>query len=182
MKGSWLLAVGAGASLSAVFAARGAVTFEPTHSRLAPAATLSAPLVAEVDRALAASDPRSVDEVAAFSLEQAGKRLHFGLRHPTRMSFDAGEREGNCIEYAHLFGKIFERAARRAGLEARVFVVHSAKARVFGLTIPLRGFGDHDWAMVEDRGGGRVMLLDPAFHDAGLGADITRNVVAPPGL
>ena len=71
-----------------------------------------------------------------FSLSVSDKLLHFGLHHQTSRSFAAAEREGNCIEYAELFAKVFEKAAQKGGLKARVFVVHSDKARVFGQKMP----------------------------------------------
>lgn len=178
MKGARPLLAAGLVSLTTVFAARSAVTFEPRHTVRAPAASLSPALRDELLQAIDEVKPKSVDDLVRVSLEQTGKRLHFGLSHTTRLSFDRGEREGNCIEYAHLFSSVLELGARRAGLEARARVVHSEKARVLGLAVPLRGFGDHDWVLIE--ASDRRLMIDPTFDDAGLGADISGNVVAPP--
>lgn len=113
-----------------------------------------------------------------FALDATGRRLHFGLGHRTSLAFDETEREGNCIEYAHLFGTVFERAAARVHLDARAFVVHSDDARVVGGKLGLPGFGDHDWSLVVVRtaAGERRLFVDPTLYDAGLGWDIAGSV------
>jgi hypothetical protein len=94
------------------------------------------------------------------------------------MSFSAAEREGNCIEYAHLFARVFDKAAAKAGLSARAYAVHSAQARIFGHAVPMRGWDDHDWVLIQDGTGdeARRWFVDPTMHDAGLGWDISPNV------
>jgi len=82
---------------------------------------LSPALAARVD---ALAKPRDVDGLVKSALDATGAQLHFGLQHRTSTSFDVGEREGNCIEYAELFAAIFNR--EKGGLDARVYVVHSA--------------------------------------------------------
>jgi hypothetical protein len=63
------------------------------------------------------------------------------------------------------------------GLPARSRVAHSGRARVFGRALPFRGFADHDWVLIA---GTDPLYVDPAFADAWLGWDISRNVVSPP--
>jgi hypothetical protein len=134
-----------------------------------------------IETALDKSKPDNVDAVLDFSLSATDKFLHFGLSHPTSKSFTTTPREGNCIEYAELFARIFERAAKGAHLDAKVYAVHSGKARLFGQKVPLRGWDDHDWVLIEDRSLGpkeeaRRLYVDPTLHDFGLGWDIESNV------
>jgi hypothetical protein len=118
--------------------------------------------------------------------------LFFGLDHRTTLTFTVGEREGNCIEYAHLFAHVFNQAAKRAGLRATASVIHSADARVLGQKLPFRGFEDHDWVLIEDRSSStpspaagssrearRLLYVDPALNDAWLGWDISSIVHGP---
>ncbi len=95
----------------------------------------------------------SADELVRFSLGVTGAHLHFGLEHKTTLKFGLKEREGNCIEYAHLFATVFNRAAERRKIAARAFVVHG-DARVFGRKLSGRGLGDHDWVIVVSTAGG----------------------------
>lgn len=142
-------------------------------------ATLDEQLRKAIDTGLTKAAPTSVDEALDFSLAVTDKLLHFGLSHPTRLSFEAVEREGNCIEYAQLLAKVFDKAAAKGGVKAKAFVVHSEKARVFGQKMPFRGWEDHDWVIIEDRSGSgdpRRLYVDPTLHDAGLGWDISSNV------
>jgi hypothetical protein len=134
-----------------------------------------------IETALDKSKPEGVDAMLDFSLAATDKFLHFGLSHPTSKSFTTAPREGNCIEYADLFARIFERAAKGAHLSARAYVVHSERARVLGQKLPFRGWDDHDWVLIEDRSAGpkeeaRRLYVDPTLHDAGLGWDISANV------
>jgi hypothetical protein len=148
-------------------AAAFAVTFLAPHVARPPAATL------DPDFARAAGD------LVRFALHETGDALHFGLAHPTRLAFDAHEREGNCIEYAHLFARVFDRAAAAHHVDARAYVVHSA-ARVFGRRLDVPGFDDHDWVLVVShaRGPGAAKLfVDPTLADADLDWDIARSVV-----
>ena len=71
----------------------------------------------------------SVGELTTAVLQITDDNLHFGLSHRTTLTFGA-PREGNCIEYARLFAALFNVGATRAGLRARAFAVHSARARV----------------------------------------------------
>lgn len=134
-----------------------------------------------IETALDKSRPDNVDAALDFSLSATDKFLHFGLSHPTSHSFTTTPREGNCVEYSELFARIFERAVKGAHLDARVFVVHTDKARAFGQKVPFRGWGDHDWVLIEDRSAGpseesRRLYVDPTLHDAQLGWDISSNV------
>jgi hypothetical protein len=156
------------------------LTLLPPHAVRRPAALLDPDLARHIDDGLTGSRIDATEDALAFALAQTGGALHFGLDHPTRLAFGLGDREGNCIEYAHLFAAIFNRAAGTRGLPARAHVVHSARARLFGLTLPMRGFADHDWVLVS--GGGAPLHVDPAFDDVWLGWDIGRNVVSPPPL
>ena len=134
-----------------------------------------------IEAALDRSKPDNVDAALDFSLSATDKFLHFGLSHPTSRSFTTTPREGNCIEYAELFARIFERTVKVAHLDAKVYVVHSDKARAFGQKVPLPGWGDHDWVLIEDRSAGpkeevRRLHVDPTLHDMHLGWDISSNV------
>ena len=147
-------------------------------------AVLDEPLKRAVDTALAATELASVESAMDFSLSATDKLLHFGLEHPTSTAFSAAEREGNCIEYANLFVRVFDKAAAKAGLGARAYAVHSDKARLFGRAMPLRGWGDHDWVLIQDGVGedAKRWYVDPTMHDFGLGWDISANVRGPVSL
>jgi hypothetical protein len=168
-----LFATAAGAALPYF-----AVRFLAPHTAKRSTAVLDKALERAVDASLARASIESVEGAIDFSLAASDKLLHFGLAHPTTMSFAAAEREGNCIEYAHLFAKVFEKAAARAKLDARVWVVHSAKAEVLGRTVPMKGWGDHDWVLIQEGSGdgARRFFVDPTLHDVGLGWDIAANV------
>jgi hypothetical protein len=148
----------------------------PTRSR----AVLGTELVRALNAARAEAAPSDVSALIAFALRQTGQHLHFGLGHPSSLVFDAREREGNCIEYSHLFAKIFEQAASAAGVKAQALVVHSDRALLFGRRIPRRGFESHDWVLVVERDPGGAELarhfIDPAFDDAGFGWNIESDV------
>jgi hypothetical protein len=138
----------------------------------------------ELERRIAADldavNPRTVDDALRFALDATARRLRFGLRHRTSLSFalTPEEREGNCIEYAHMFAAVFERASARAHVDARAFVVHSDDARVAGEKLGAPGLGDHDWSLVVVRTatGTRRLFVDPTLYDAGLGWDIAASV------
>ncbi len=150
------------------------------HTARRKAATLDKDLARAIEASLARATIGTVEEARDFALAVTDRMLHFGLEHETRMSFDSTPREANCIEYAHLFAYVFDMAAERARLPARAYVIHTEKARVFGQKVPLRGFDDHDWALIEDRsigtGEARRLYVDPTLHDAGLGWDISASV------
>ncbi len=122
--------------------------------------------------------PRSADEAVQLALQATARRLHFGLSHRTSLSFDDADREGNCIEYAHLFAMVFARAVARGHIDARAFVVHSDDARIFGERVTAPGYGDHDWnlVVVHTAGGDRKIFVDPTLYDAGLPWDIEGSV------
>ncbi len=115
------------------------------------------------------------------SLRTTGSYLHFGLNHPTSLTFDNEEREGNCIEYANLFALIFDRMATRAHSSAHAYSVHSTDARLLGQIVPGRGMGEHDWVLVVDSTptGEKRYYIDPTFYDMGLPSDITKGVHGP---
>lgn len=158
-----------------------AVEFLAPHVVKRGAAVLDKPLDRAVDTALGKTEIKTVQEAMDFALSASDKLLHFGLEHPTSMSFSATEREGNCIEYANLFARVFDKAAQKGGLTARAYSVHSAKVRVFGRALPMRGWGDHDWVLIQDGTGDDAQrwYVDPTLHDAGLGWDISANVRGP---
>lgn len=151
------------------------------HTVKRSAAVLDKPLEKALDAAIEKTEIASVDDAMNFSLSATDKLLHFGLEHPTSMSFSGADREGNCIEYAHLFAHVFDRVASKSGLSARAFAVHSAKARVFGRALPMRGWDDHDWVLIQDGTGAEASrwFVDPTFNDMGLGWDISANVRGP---
>lgn len=151
------------------------------HTARRSAATLDDGLRRAVDAGLDRASITSLTEARDFSLSVTDKLLRFGLDHPTSLAFSAVEREADCVEYAHLFARVFERAAARANLQAKAYVVHSAEARVFGRKVPMERWQDHDWVLIEDRSGGekadpRRHFIDPTLHDAGLGWDVSANV------
>jgi hypothetical protein len=168
-----LFATAAGAALPHF-----AVRFLAPHTAKRSTAVLDKALERAVDASLARASIDSVEAALDFSLGASDKLLHFGLAHPTSMAFAAVEREGNCIEYAHLFAKVFEKAAVRAKLDARVWVVHSAKAELLGRAVPMKGWEDHDWVLIQEGSGdeARRYFVDPTLHDIGLGWDIAANV------
>ena len=180
--GRWIwitLAILLCATVAAAALPRFAFELLAPHAARRSSATLDDQLRKAIDAALAKSTPTSVDDALDFSLSVSDKLLHFGLHHQTSRAFVAAEREGNCIEYAELFAKVFEKAAQKGGLKARVFVIHSDKARVFGQKVPFRGWEDHDWVLIEDRtgpGDPRRLYVDPTMNDAGFGWDISSNV------
>jgi hypothetical protein len=148
------------------------------HTAKRSTAVLERPLERAVDASIVKAAPDSVESAMDVALAVSDKILHFGLDHPTSFSFAAAEREGNCIEYAHLFARVFDKAAAKSKLDARAFVVHSAKAEVLGHKLPFRGFEDHDWVLIQEGSGddARRWYVDPTMHDAGLGWDISTNV------
>jgi hypothetical protein len=150
----------------------------PPHTVKRGAAVLDKKLERAVDESLARATPDSVESAMDIALSASDRLLHFGLTHPTSLSFAAVEREGNCIEYAHLFARVFDKAAARAKLDARAYVVHSAKAEVLGHKVPLPGWEDHDWVLIQQGTGEDAVrwYVDPTMHDAGLGWDISANV------
>jgi hypothetical protein len=151
------------------------------HAAKRSTAVLDEPLKRAVDTAVAATELTTVESAMDFALSATDKLLHFGLEHPTSASFTVLEREGNCIEYANLFARVFDKAAAKAGLTARAYAVHSDKARLFGKMMPMRGWGDHDWVLIQDGVGEDATrwFVDPTMHDFGLGWDISANVHGP---
>lgn len=174
---------------------RALVEFSAPFSATSPAARLDKDLADHVDAALAKADIADVNGTIDAALAITDESLSFGLDHKTTLAFSATPREGNCIEYAHLFAYVFNQAARSSGLNATAYVVHSASARVLGVKIPARGFQDHDFAVIEDRTGTalprcttraacRFWYVDPTLHDAWLGWDIhsiVKGTVKTPG-
>jgi hypothetical protein len=150
----------------------------PPHAAKRSTAALDKPLDRAVEASLAKAEIDSVESAMDFSLGASDKLLHFGLEHPTSLSFAAAEREGNCVEYAHLFARVFDKAAAHAKLDARAYVVHSGKAEVLGRKVPFRGFEDHDWVLIQQGSGedAQRWFVDPTLHDAGLGWDVSSNV------
>jgi hypothetical protein len=140
-------------------------------------ARLDAPLDGAIRFQIASENPHTVEEALRFSLKITGNQLRFGLGHPTNYSFGAEPRAGNCIEYAHLFVRIFEMTTIQDKIAAKAYVVHSSRAEVFEHVVPLPGLGDHDWVMIVDNVDKRQWFVDPTFDDAWLGWELTTNVV-----
>jgi len=152
------------------------VTFQAPHSARAAAATLEGDLARSIDKRLEEADVTSVDQLLRLSLDITGADLHFGLDHKTTLRFGIKEREGNCVEYAHLFATVFNRGAERKHLAARAYVVRS-DARVLGKRLSSPAFVDHDWVLiVPSVAGAKRLFVDPTLHDLGLDWDITRSV------
>lgn len=169
------------ATVAAAALPRFAFELHAPHTVKRSTAALDKPLERAVDTALEKTPITTVEEAMDFALSASDKLLHFGLGHPTSMSFTPAAREANCIEYAHLFARVFDKAAEKGGLGARAFAVHSDKARVFGRAIPMKGWDDHDWVLIQEGKGddARRWFVDPSMHDAGLGWDISANVKGP---
>jgi hypothetical protein len=160
----------------AIVMVRARVGLAGPHVVQAPVARFDAPLDAAIRFQLEEEKPLTVEEAMRFSLEITGDHLRFGLGHPTKFAFGADPRAGNCIEYSHLFAKIFNMAAARGKIAAKAHVVHSSRAEVFGQVLPLPGFRDHDWVVVVDDVDKRKWFIDPTFDDAWLGWDLATNV------
>lgn len=140
-------------------------------------ARLDAPLDAAVRVQIEAQKPQTVEEAVKIALGVTGNQLRFGLGHPTKYAFNAESRAGNCIEYSHLFVRVFDMVVTRSKIAAKAYVVHSSRAEVFGYAVPLPGFRDHDWVLIVDNVDKRRWFVDPTFDDAGLGWDLATNVV-----
>jgi hypothetical protein len=153
------------------------LSFGPPHHVQRPAAAIDPAVTAAIDAQIDAAHLANADQVLRFALDATASRLHFGLAHRTSLAFGP-EREGNCIEYAHLFAAVFERARTRSRVDARAFVVHSDDARVMGERLAAPGLNDHDWSLVVVHGpaGDRKLFVDPTLYDAGLGWDIAGSV------
>jgi hypothetical protein len=152
------------------------VTFHSPHVTRAAAATFAEDYARQVDTQIKVAKSDSVAELVSFSLSVTASDLHFGLEHKTTLAFGKAEREGNCVEYAHLFATVFNRAAERKQVAARAYVVRS-DARVLGVALPGPKLRDHDWVLVvPTRGHAQRLFIDPTLHDLGLDWDISRNV------
>jgi hypothetical protein len=104
------------------FLARGALTrrilsFRAPYTLAESRAALDGELARLVRTRAGEGGARSVDDAIRGALEITSPALFFGLRHKTRLDFDGVAREGNCIEYAHLFARIFN--DRRSDVRAK---------------------------------------------------------------
>src|SRR4051812_20522255 len=106
-----LFATAAGAALP-----RYAFQLLPPHTAKRSTAALDKPLDRAIDASLTKAVPETVEGAMDMALSASDKLLRFGLEHTTSMAFTAAEREANCIEYAHLFARVFERAAQKGKL------------------------------------------------------------------
>ena len=152
------------------------VTFQAPHRARAPAATLEPELARSVDTRLDEAHVTSAGQLLHLSLDITGADLRFGLDHKTTLRFGTKEREGNCVEYAHLFATVFNRGAERKHFAARAYVVRS-DARVLGKKLSSPAFVDHDWVLiVPNVAGAKRSFVDPTLHDLGFDWDIARTV------
>lgn len=145
------------------------------HTTRSPMANLSHELQVAIQQATEGKTPGDLHSVIALSNQVTGRYLHFGLSHPTRLHFDIKPREGNCIEYSTLFASVFNQLARWAKLQGVASLVHSDEARIFGKRLPWRGWGDHDWVVIEGKGT-PPQYVDPTFADYWLGWNLDGNV------
>jgi hypothetical protein len=153
------------------------VTFSSPHVVDGAPSTLDAPFARALDAEIEATEIHSIDDLLHFALERTDANLHFGLDHRTTLAFGTKEREGNCVEYAHLFATLFNGGALRKKVAARAYVVRS-DARILGLRIPDPAFVDHDWVLiVPDAPGEARRFVDPTLADVGLDWDISANVL-----
>jgi hypothetical protein len=174
--GTLVVVAGLGGSVAA---AKSGLWLGGPHRVSAPRARLDPALSARINEELGTANVKTIDQAIAFALGVSARQLHFGLQHRTRLWFGLAEREGHCIEYAHLFATVIGRVARARDLPLDAYVVHSPRARMFGYRLPMRGLDDHDWVLVVDRCSGQRHFVDPTFADMGLGADI-KDAVEPP--
>jgi len=151
------------------------VTFQSPHVVRAPTARMDARLGQRIDDGAAAAKIATPDDLVAFALHATTNALHFGLRHPTHLTFDPEEREGNCVEYAELFASTLNR--EHGKVDAHAWVVRS-DARVLGAKMSDPAWRDHDWVLVVVRGpeGPRRLYVDPTLYGMGLGWDIAGAV------
>ena len=151
------------------------VTFQTPHLVRAPTAVVDQVLAQSLDMEAAAAKIGTPDNLVSFALRMTAGALHFGLVHRTSLSFDGAEREGNCVEYAHLFASILNR--EHGSVDARAWVVRS-DAKVLGRTMPDAAWKDHDWVLVVvcTPEATRRLFVDPTLYDMGLGWDISRAV------
>jgi len=166
-----------GLAVFGIVLARARVGLVGPHAVQPSLARLDAALDAAVRYQIEAEKPQTVEEAVKLSLKLTGNQLRFGLGHPTKFSFGAESRAGNCIEYSHLFVRIFDMITTKTKLAAKAYVVHSSRAEVFDRVLPLPGFRDHDWVVIVDNVDKRRWFVDPTFDDAWLGWDLTTNVV-----
>lgn len=151
----------------------------PPHRAEPSRASLDSAFSGSIHQALQEKTPQNADEALRFALSKTGEHLHFGLHHKTQFSFSQTEREANCIEYAHLFAKIYAMAAKAAGISFRVYAVHSAHANIMGARVPMPGWQDHDWVLIELSPGtpeAKRLYIDPTLHDAGLNYNLQGSV------
>ena len=106
-------------------ALRGLLELSPAHAVVSPGATLAPTLRAEVLAGMKGRAFASSADVVSYALEVSRAKLHFGMDHSTSLRFGEAEREGNCIEYAHLFGEVVELVAKEAKIDMKVRVVRS---------------------------------------------------------
>jgi len=160
------------------------LTLGPPHRLASPRARLAKAWRDAADRAAGQPQTATVSGAIQRALTLTAAGLRFDLGHRTSLRFASTRpRGGNCVEYAHLFGSLFDRIARRRGLRARAHVVRSHDPRLYGVRIPLRAFRDHDWVVVVGARPRRRWFVDPSFFDVGLGWNIRSRVrghVGPP--
>lgn len=161
------------AVLAIVLTARWSLRLSAPHKVAAPHAVLGRTAAEQLAKAGSQFGDRSVDAAMTEAMRFTGTRLRFGLGHKTSLAFDE-HREGNCVEYANLFGHSFNTIAKLWGLSSQAFVVRSLDVTVWGVRLPFPGWRDHDWVAI--RTGDSVQFVDPTFGDSFLGADLTGNV------
>jgi hypothetical protein len=170
-----ILTIVAVTSLVRVAPAQMLITLRAPHAVRDPKAIVDDGLLERIDARAAAAKIETPEQLVAFALHETGSMLHFGLAHPTRLRFDATDREGNCVEYAELLATVLNR--ERAQLHARAWVVRS-DARLLGHAIVDPAWKDHDWVLlvVHSTDGTRRLYVDPTLDDMGLGWDLSRAV------
>ena len=155
--------------------AQSLVGFYAPHKIREPTAVLDPLFGKQLDARAHATMLAAPQDLVEFALRATASELHFGLSHPTRLAFDAREREGNCVEYAELFASIVNR--EHGNVNVRAWVVRS-DARILGQTVPDPAWRDHDWVLVVARApeGVSRSYIDPTLYEMGLGWDIARAV------
>src|SRR5690242_18272299 len=97
-----------GLAVFAIVLARARVGLVGPHVVQPSLARLDVALDAAVRYEIEAEKPKTVEDAVKLSLKLTGNQLRFGLGHPTKYSFGADSRAGNCIEYSHLFVRVFD--------------------------------------------------------------------------
>lgn len=121
--------------------------------------------------------PADVGGLIRLAQVFTNERMWFDLSHRTRLSFGPRARAAHCLEYSHFFARLVQIGSPYlpAGPPIEVRVVRSHAPRVWGWSLPWRGFENHDWVYVTR--GRKRWFWDPSLADAGLEGDLRGSVL-----